>query len=847
MFIDGPPFQIASCGMSGIITVLQGIAWYRGYMWKYLSTRSAAPSRIYAKRRLMLAWGICLCLAAAVAVAHAQVRPHVLLLNSYHQGYRWTDEVVQAIRSTLSSVLPVEIHVEYMDAKRIESPDYLDQYADLLNRKYAGLQLSVVVTSDDPALDFVLRHRGLFGDAPVVFCGANDITPERLAGKAAVVGVTETADYEEGIALALRLHPGVRQILVVVDDTFTGRLVRERMEGIRRSLPPGVTMHFSPTSTLGAVLDVARTTGAETCIFLTIFNRDDEGRFYEYDEVPRLLSESSRSPVYGSWDFYLGDGIVGGILTSGEAQGKTAAELVLEVLKRAGTAGLPLISRSPNRFMFDYKMLQRFGIQKDRLPKDSIVINRPVGFYEQNRVLVHIVVGAFVLLSGFTVSLLVNVMARKRAEAALRVSEARLRGIFENAGEGIFRVTLEGRMLMVNPAMARILRYDSVEDLIRVTSAGAHVLYRDDGWRERYVERLLQDGVVRDFEARLVSRTGGDVWVSISARLLVDEVDGAQLIEGIMADISARKEAELALQAMNASLEARVTERTAELARANDALQKSMDDLRAMQARIVEQEKFAALGGLVAGVAHEMNTPVGVCITSASFLADKVRGLRNEIDSGSIRRSELLDFMSQAEEASQTLVANLERTAELVRAFKRLAVDEAGTNARVIELCPFIDDILGGLRPVCEDAGHRLDYKCSARGITMYVPPPALAQVVGHLVRNSLDHAFIAGVTGRMLLEVVCTEGSVELLFSDDGQGMGPDVLAHIFEPFFTTRRQAGATGLGLHIVYNTVTRTLGGTIECTSVPGEGTRFRIRLPLAKNCDDMPTETGCEPA
>lgn len=815
-------------------------------MWKPVMSWLVSPFRISVLRSLVLAWTIMLCFVAAVALAQVQARPHVLLLNSYHQGFRWTDEVVQAVRGTLASASPVEIHVEYMDAKRIESPDYLDQYADLLRRKYTGLRLSVVAASDDPAFDFVLRHRGLFGDAPVVFCGTNDITPDRLRGESGVVGVTETVDYEGGLALALRLHPGVRQILVVVDDTSTGRLVRERLEGVRRSLPPGVSLHFSPTSSLGAVLDVARTTGADTLIFLTIFNRDDAGRFYEYDEVPRLLSEASRSPVYGAWDFYLGDGIVGGVLTSGEAQGKTAAELVLEVLKRGGTTGLPLISRSPNKFMFDYRQLQRFGIRPDRLPKDSIVVNRPVGFYEQNRPLVHTVVGAFVLLSGFTVSLLVNVVARKRAEAALRVSEARLRGIFENAGEGIFRVTLEGRILMVNPAMARILRYDSVEDLIRVTDAGAHVLYRDAGWRERYVARLMQYGVVRDFEARMAARTGEDVWVSISSRLVVDEEDGTTIIEGIMADTTARKEAELALQAMNVSLEARVSERTAELARANDALQKSMDELRAMQARIVEQEKFAALGGLVAGVAHEMNTPVGVCITSASFLADKVRGLRSEVEGGSIRRSELLDFMSRAEEASQTLVANLGRTAELVRAFKQLAVDEAGTNARTIELCPFIDDIPGGLRPICEQAGHRLDYECDACGVQMHVAPPALAQVVGHLVRNSLDHAFPTGGAGRMQLKVSCPEGGVELTFSDDGVGMGTDVLSHIFEPFFTTRRQAGATGLGLHLVYNTVTRTLGGTIECTSAPGEGACFRIRLPLSDPCRDTPAEVGCEP-
>lgn len=781
--------------------------------------------------RVVLLWGVALGLLAGMfCAAHAQGRAHVLLLNSYHQGFRWTDEIVQAVRSTMLDSLPVDIHVEYMDAKRIESPEYQHHFRELLQNKYRDLNLSVVITTDDPALSFALGQRALFGAAPIVFCGANDVELSSFSDHPDVVGVTETVDYEEGIALALRLHPGVRQLLVAVDDTFTGRLVRRRLESLRGGLPSGVALRFLPSESLEAVLEAVRDTGPETVVFLTIFNRDDAGRFYEYDEIPRLLSEATRSPVYGAWDFYLGDGIVGGILTSGAAQGKAAADLALEALRRGGTRDLPKLTRSPNRFMFDYRQLQRFGIALNRLPQGSVVAYRPVGFYEQNRALVHTVVGAFVLLLGFTVSLLANVVRRKRAERALRVSEARLRSIFENAGEGIFRVTPEGRLVMVNPAMARILHYDDVEALLKATEQGAFVLYRDREHREHYVERLRREGVVRDFEAKLVTRDGTDVWVSISARLLVDEHDGTRLIEGIMADITARKEAEAALQQLNAELEARVVDRTRELAHTNQALQHSMEDLRAMQARIVEQEKFAALGGLVAGLAHEMNTPVGVCITSASYLADRVRGVRRALSESGIKRSELADFMSLAEEASQTLLVNLERTAELVRSFKQLAVDETGANARTIELCPFLHDIVGGLRPMCVEQGHDLILYCAMEGLLLHVSPPALAQVVGHLVRNSLDHAYAPGEQGTLRLSVSKADDTVELVFSDDGRGMDESTLARIFEPFFTTRRQAGATGLGLHIVYNTVTRTLGGSIACESAPGAGARFRILLP-----------------
>jgi len=268
-----------------------------------------------------------------------------------------------------------------------------------------------------------------------------------------------------------------------------------------------------------------------------------------------------------------------------------------------------------------------------------------------------------------------------------------------------------------------------------------------------------------------------------------------------------------------------------ELKASKERAESALRELQETQKSLIEAEKLAALGGLVAGVAHEVNNPVGISLTVASSFARRCEHFAEEVRDGQVRRSKLDEFIAGSKEAAKQLVANLNRAADLIQSFKQVAVDRSHTERRLFDLAESTEQIVVSLRPAL---------KRSAISLTVDVPPAIqmdsypgpYGQVLTNLVLNSLAHAFPERSAGTMRISArrIGTE-QVEVQFADDGIGMSEDVQRRAFEPFFTTRRSRGGTGLGLHIVYNLVTRPLGGRLRLESEPGRGTIFVIRLPL----------------
>jgi signal transduction histidine kinase len=266
------------------------------------------------------------------------------------------------------------------------------------------------------------------------------------------------------------------------------------------------------------------------------------------------------------------------------------------------------------------------------------------------------------------------------------------------------------------------------------------------------------------------------------------------------------------------------------LRRSNDELKAALRGLREAQRELVDAEKMAALGQLVAGVAHEVNTPIGIAVTATSGLMQQAREIVRRLADGSLTRRELDAFLAYADEATRLSLRNLQRASELVRTFKQVAVDRGSDGRRRFDLAVHLGELLPSLKLLWKHRPVELELDCP-EGIAMESFPGALGQVITNLVQNALTHAFGEQGGGRMRLAAERLEGErIRLTFSDDGSGIAADALPRIFDPFFTTRRGQGGTGLGLHIVYNLVTGKLGGSVQAESAPGEGTRFTIELP-----------------
>lgn len=274
----------------------------------------------------------------------------------------------------------------------------------------------------------------------------------------------------------------------------------------------------------------------------------------------------------------------------------------------------------------------------------------------------------------------------------------------------------------------------------------------------------------------------------------------------------------------------------------------ALSELRDTQTSLIEAEKLAALGSLVAGVAHEVNNPVGIGLTVASSLSRRCDEFKRELDAGPIRRSRLSEFVEGNRDAADQLVANLQRAGELIQAFKQVAVDRSHAERRSFDLKEWLDQIVASLKPGLKKNQVQLVLDVP-EGISMDSYPGPLGQVMTNVFLNAVNHAFPDGASGTISI-VARTSGAdqVHIMVRDNGVGMSEAVQRQAFDPFFTTRRGDGGTGLGLHIVYNLVTRRLGGRIVLSSMPDAGTTFRITLPRVapkEELQPMPASTSVE--
>jgi predicted ATPase/signal transduction histidine kinase len=276
------------------------------------------------------------------------------------------------------------------------------------------------------------------------------------------------------------------------------------------------------------------------------------------------------------------------------------------------------------------------------------------------------------------------------------------------------------------------------------------------------------------------------------------------------------------LQQFNQNLEMLVQQRTSELSQ-------TLEDLKSAQNKLVEAEKMAALGGLVAGVAHEINTPIGIGITAASLLAEKVTKFFELYSNGQIKRSELEKFLDTAMQSSNMILSNLTRAADLIHSFKEVAVDQSSELKRRFNVKNYIEEILTSLSAKLRRTKHKIEIKCD-ENMVLDSYPGVLCQIVTNLVLNSLIHAYDGEDEGILAFDFKLEGDRLIFEYADNGKGITPENLSKIFEPFFTTKRGQGGTGLGLHIIYNLVTQKLKGTISCESQVEKGTKFMIEFP-----------------
>jgi PAS domain S-box-containing protein len=481
------------------------------------------------------------------APGYGDGKKNIFVLHSYHKGLAWTDSEDAGIQSVLKKREDLEVYTEYMDTKRIADARHFGILRDLFRKKYGHIKFDAIILSDEDAYAFILNnHESLFPKVPVVFCGVNFFDAATIEKQRDFyTGVVEAYDVRNTVRTALKLHPDTYRIVVINDRSATGLANKKILNEVMPEFEQKIKVAYFEDLDMADLLKQVRGLTHGDIILLMTFNRDHSGKIFVYDDSISLVAKAASVPMYGVWDFYLGKGIIGGMLTSGVDQGRVAAEMALRILAGEKVRDIPVVKESPNRYMFDAEQMKRFGISPERIPADSIIINKPVSFYEENKLKVWVVAAIIIALSGMLVMLLINIERRKKTEANLRMSEEKFEKIYRFSPDWIAIIRLQdGRYVDVNDAFVEMTGY-SREEVIGKTPVEIGIYENPD---ERYElnEGFLKEGRTKNQELKYRMKSGVIKTVQRSGEMIV--IHGEKCVVSIVRDMTGEKQAEQALQ-----------------------------------------------------------------------------------------------------------------------------------------------------------------------------------------------------------------------------------------------------------------------------------------------------------
>jgi len=486
---------------------------------------------------------ICFLLFFAAQAANAdQVieTKHVLILNSYHAGYKGSDDLVAGIKKSLGEAkdFNVDIKIEYLDGKQFSGPEYDRLMLNVLKTKYQTNHFELLITTDDYAFNLMEQQRDdTFGKIPVVFAGTNYFSKDRLQGKTDYIGVDESPSFADTFATILSLHPNTRKIVAIHDDTVTGKLnIKAFYEASEKFSD---RTQFSDVGGMALEDMQALVSGFNpdtVAVFFVSGLKNRSGENVSSRNVLRQLSDVSPVPIYGGWAFNLGDGIVGGRLVDLYDHGVMTGQIAVRLLRGDAMQTMPLLEPSPNPYLFDHVQLKRFKIDPALLPVNSRIINEPPRFYDQHHR--EIILGLILLT---TVIVIVGFARLTISRNALRKSEQKFMTIYRTSPDLIaFSEKATGRFIEVSDAFEEVMGYTRAEAVGR-TSLELGTWGSPDA-RARMIDAMGTQGALKNFEA-LFKRKNGEIFPALVSTCETD-LEGVPCLVISARDISELKKAE---------------------------------------------------------------------------------------------------------------------------------------------------------------------------------------------------------------------------------------------------------------------------------------------------------------
>ena len=755
----------------------------------------------------------------ARSVAPKTVR--MLLINSYSENLPWTKSITNAVEDSIRNDrrLDCSLSVEYMDTKNTFTDEYLLKLRDIYALKYKDTVFDAVITSDDDAFNFCVKyHDELFKGVSVVFCGVNNFEPAVIAGKN-ISGVVEAFDIKANLELIKKIHPGAKKIYVINDKTTTGAANKVIFQKNASLFSAMFTFEYLEDLSMAEVCARVGRIEPDSAIFLMTFNRDRTGAVYSYQKSTRLIEGAAKVPIYGVWDFYLGDGITGGMMISGRSQGEAAARMASEIVMSGKKASdLPVIKTSPNRYMFDHNMLRKNGIDESAVPENSFILNRPFSFYSIDKNIFWFIILLVAILAVLTLFLVVSVIERRAAEKELLLvnrklenminelenivekrtrelldsnrnlkqqvaerekiqkelvaSETKYRMLAENAFDVIFETGLDGAVIYVSPNFADVFGRQPSEPAPE--SFGQLIYDADRAAAKNMFDTIAARGYANEVIFRNAGFDARPLWLESSGKVFT-AADGRLHTVIVTRNVTERKK---------------------------------------IEEEMVRNAKLESLGILAGGIAHDFNNvlmgiignitlakrrcgdaSISDLLSRAEKVSYKAKSLTEQLitfSKGGQPIKKTTDVNELIYEAVQFALSGSSMKSEFMLdpALRKADVDEG-------QLIQVITNIAINARQACGENGT---IRFSTRN-----------------VENKEAHCCPGS----------CSCGCIKITVSDNGCGIEEGNLKKIFDPYFTTKPEG--RGIGLAAAHSII-KNHNGVIDVESKSGEGTSFHIYLP-----------------
>jgi PAS domain S-box-containing protein len=761
--------------------------------------------------------------AALQASATAGPAPKVLVLHSYHKSFEWTDAVQDGIERVLLAERPeIELHVEYLNLKRNSALLTYPTLAALFQNTLATLDFDCILCSDDAALDFLLLYRAtLFKNAPVIFCGINDYKPTRTRGQSGYTGVAEAYEFAETIGVGRRLFPGAKKIAIITDASDTGVI---NLKHARSQYPRFPDLEFLELTGLAPeALSVALgKLGPEALVLSFTYIRLPDGRSLTPRESIAFLGKASPRPVLTLWDFFLGPGLLGGRIVSGAKQGEAAARIALRVLAGERPEAIP-VGASPNAFVFEHETLERFGVDPERLPPDSLVLHKPDSLYERYRYRIWAVIAAL-LLQSLTIALLLRGRrGRKKAERALRESDARFRQLSDATWEGIM-VHDNGVLVEANPQFFELTGY-KFEELIGKQLIDTPLFQESAD----YLRRQLAEGNYGPYEVKGLHKSGRELYIEIRAKRL--DYHGRTLRVAALRDVTSRKRAEFDRETMQNQLEQLVEERTEDLNQKTKELEIANYELRRL-----DELKSTFLNT----VSHDLRTPLTsimgfIKLIRREFLKHFLPISRQDLALDK-KGQRIADNLAIIEKESERLTRLINDLLDI----SRMEADQGKWRDIPVAPARIIEDAVNACKgALLEKPNVALLLDVPADLPLVHADPDKLIQVLANLLSNAVKFT----VKGHVAIRAERAPAEMlRIRVADTGSGIPAQDLARIFDKFFqagsdTLVEQPKGTGMGLAIC-KLIVEHYRGRIWAESTLGQGAAFYVELPVMPELDEQ---------